>query len=204
MKTNTTTLKQTTMKKIILSATFFLSLIACKEILSKPAGNLQTPKTKISFYDFKMKSLDGDTIDFSRYKGKKVLIVNTASKCGFTPQYADLEKLHEQYGDKVVVLGFPANNFAHQEPGTDKEISLFCTKNYGVTFQMFDKISVKGDDQCPLYKWLSHKDLNGWNDQAPTWNFCKYLINEKGELVKFFSSTVKPMSPEIIAAINAK
>ncbi|MEO6882690.1 MAG: glutathione peroxidase [Bacteroidia bacterium] len=192
------------MKKIIFSTTFILSLMACKEILSKPTGNLQTLKSSTSFYDFKMKSLDGDTIDFSRYKGKKILIVNTASKCGFTPQYADLEKLHEQYGDKVVILGFPANNFAHQEPGTSSDIKSFCAKNYGVKFQMFEKISVKGDDQCALYKWLSHKELNGWNDQAPTWNFCKYLINEKGELVKFFSSTVTPMSPEIIAAITTK
>lgn len=151
-----------------------------------------------SIYDFKVEAIDGTTIDFSEYKGKKLLIVNTASKCGYTPQYEDLQMLHEKYGDKLVILGFPSNNFMRQEPGSNLEIAEFCTKNYGVTFQMFAKLEVKGKDQHPLYKWLSSKDLNGWNDNAPSWNFCKYLVDENGKLVKFYKSGVKPMDQEII------
>ncbi|GIV37546.1 MAG: glutathione peroxidase [Cyclobacteriaceae bacterium] len=149
-----------------------------------------------SVYDFKMNSIDGELIDFSRYKGKNLLLVNVASKCGYTPQYAELEKLHENYGDKLVVLGFPANNFGNQEPGTNAEIAEFCQKNYGVKFQMFEKISVKGDDQHPLYRWL--KEQTG---QEPTWNFCKYLVKPDGT-VKFFPSKVKPLDPQILDAIN--
>ena len=148
-----------------------------------------------SLYDFKVNSLEGKMIDFSQYKGKTLLIVNVASKCGNTPQYADLQKLHEQYGSKVIILGFPANNFGAQEPGTNAEIGEFCKKNYGVTFQMFEKISVKGDDQHPLYAWLKEK-----TGQEPTWNFCKYLIKPDGT-VKFFNSKVKPMDSEIVAGL---
>jgi glutathione peroxidase len=144
-----------------------------------------------SIYDFKINSIDGELIDFSQYKGKSLLIVNVASKCGFTPQYADLEKLHETYGDKVVVLGFPANNFGSQEPGSNTQIAEFCQKNYGVKFPMFEKVSVKGDDQHELYKWLKEK-----TGEEPTWNFCKYLVKPDGT-VKFFSSKVKPLSKEI-------
>jgi glutathione peroxidase len=143
-------------------------------------------------YDFKMNSLDGKSIDFSKYKGKTVLIVNVASKCGYTPQYTDLQKLHELYGNKVTILGFPADNFGHQEPGTNAEIGEFCKKNYGVTFQLFEKISVKGDDQHELYKWLKEK-----TGQEPTWNFCKYLVKADGT-VKFFASKVKPMDDAIL------
>lgn len=155
-----------------------------------------------SFYDFQMKAIDGSTVDFNSFKGKKVLLVNVASKCGFTPQYEDLQKLHELYGNKVAVLGFPANNFGQQEPGSNGEIALFCSENYGVTFQMFEKISVKGGDMAPLYQWLSNEEYNGWNNEEPSWNFCKYLVNEKGELVAFFPSKVKPLSEELIARIN--
>ena len=155
-----------------------------------------------SFYDFKMKAIDGSMIDFSSFRGKKVLLVNVASKCGFTPQYEELQKLHELYGNKVTVLGFPANNFGQQEPGSNEEIALFCSANYGVTFQMFEKISVKGEDMAPLYQWLTEEKYNGWNNEAPSWNFCKYLVNEKGELVAFFPSKVTPLSNELIARIN--
>lgn len=151
--------------------------------------------TQQSIYDFKMNSLEGDEIDFSRYSGKNLLIVNVASKCGFTPQYADLEKLHEEFGDQVVVLGFPANNFGAQEPGSNLEIAEFCQKNYGVKFQMFEKISVKGEDQHPLYQWL--KERTG---QEPSWNFCKYLVKPDGT-VKFFPSKIKPMDNEILNAL---
>lgn len=148
-----------------------------------------------SVYDFKLNSLEGEEIDFRKYQGKSLLLVNVASKCGFTPQYADLEKLHEEFGDQVVVLGFPANNFGSQEPGSNLEIAEFCQKNYGVKFQMFEKISVKGEDQHPLYQWLKEK-----TGQEPTWNFCKYLVKPDGT-VKFFPSKVKPMDDEILNAL---
>lgn len=156
---------------------------------------LMMTTTGQSIYDFRMNSLDGKEIDFARYKGKDLLIVNVASECGYTPQYADLQKLHETYGDKVVVLGFPANNFGGQEPGTNAQIAQFCQKNYGVAFQMFEKISVKGEDQHPLYRWLKEK-----TGHEPTWNFCKYLVKADGS-VKFFPSKVKPLDPEIVNAL---
>jgi len=153
------------------------------------------------FYNFKLAAIDGEMIDFSKYKGKKLLLVNVASKCGYTPQYGDLEELSREYGDKVEVLGFPANNFGGQEPGSNEEIAEFCEKNYGVSFQMFEKISVKGDDQHPLYQWLTDPEKNGWNDKAPSWNFCKYLIDEDGQLLKFYASGVKPLSEEIVSQL---
>lgn len=151
------------------------------------------------FYSFKIESLEGKEIDFSKFKGKKVLVVNTASECGYTPQYADLQKLHETHGDKVVILGFPANNFGGQEPGSKEQIAEFCQKNYGVTFQMMEKVSVKGDDQHPLYQWLAK---NSPNHDEPGWNFSKYLIDENGKVVAFYPSKVKPMGEEILAAIQ--
>lgn len=150
-----------------------------------------------SIYDVKMKSLDGKEVDFNKYKGKKLLIVNTASKCGLTPQYKDLQKLHEQYGNKVTVLGFPANNFLWQEPGTNSDIAEFCEINYGVTFQMFEKISVKGSDQAPLYSWLQSK-----TGEKPDWNFAKYLVSEDGTKVEFFKAKVEPLAPEIVAHLQ--
>jgi glutathione peroxidase len=143
-------------------------------------------------YDMKVNSLDGQPVDFAQYKGKTLMIVNVASKCGNTPQYTELQQLHDKYKDKVVILGFPANNFGGQEPGTNMEIAEFCKANYGVTFQMFEKISVKGDDQSPVYAWLKEK-----TGQEPTWNFCKYIVKPDGT-VKFFGSKVKPMAPEIL------
>jgi glutathione peroxidase len=170
-----------------------------KMVAIKPANIM----VKGSFYDFSLKSLDGkETIDFSKYKGKKVVVVNTASECGYTPQYADWQAFHKENGDKIIILGVPANNFGGQEPGSNKEIATFCQKNYGVSFQMLEKVSVVGSDQHPLYKWLSKKDLNGWNDKEPTWNFCKYVINEKGEVSHFFASGVKPNSPEFKKAVG--
>lgn len=150
-----------------------------------------------SFYDLKATSIDGEEISFKKYKGKKVLIVNTASSCGYTYQYEGLQKLNDIYGKDVEILGFPANDFLFQERGSDAEIADFCEKNYGVTFQMFSKITTKGRNQSPVYTWLTNKDLNGWNEKKPTWNFCKYLIDENGNLVEFFDKSVKPMSKEI-------
>ena len=154
-------------------------------------------KAIASFYDLKATSIDGDEISFKKYKGKKVLIVNTASSCGYTYQYEGLQKLNDIYGNDVEVLGFPANDFLFQERGSDSDIADFCEKNYGVTFQMFSKITTKGRNQSPVYTWLTDKDLNGWNEKKPTWNFCKYLIDENGNLVEFFDKSVKPMSKEI-------
>jgi glutathione peroxidase len=159
----------------------------------------QVPTT---IYDFSVPALDGSTIDFSRFRGKKILIVNTASKCGFTPQYEALEALSKKYGDKLVVIGFPANNFLFQEPGTNEKISTFCKENYGVTFQMAAKISVKGKKMAPIYRWLTEKKYNGFEDSRVKWNFQKYLIDENGRLVAIFSPTTPPDSPEIIAAIE--
>jgi glutathione peroxidase len=154
-----------------------------------------------TLYDFKMNDIEGKPMDLSKYKGKKVLIVNVASQCGYTGQYKELQELHEKYGSKVAILGFPANNFGGQEPGSNGEIASFCKKNYGVSFQMFEKISVKGDDMSPLYKWLSTKSENGTVDEAPGWNFCKYLVDENGKVIKFYKSGVNPMSSEIISLL---
>lgn len=150
-----------------------------------------------SIYDFTINSLEGKPVDFNTFKGRNILIVNTASKCKYTSQYDDLQKLHEQYGNNVTILGFPANNFLWQEPGSNKDIASFCQKNYGVTFQMFEKISVKGKDRHPLYKWLKVK-----SGQSPSWNFCKYLINQNGEVVGFYSPKVNPLDKEIIDKIS--
>ena len=148
-----------------------------------------------SVYDFKMNSIDGKEIDFSVYKGKTLLIVNTASECGFTPQYKDLQKLHETHGDKITILGFPANNFGGQEPGSNAQIAQFCQKNFGVSFQLFEKVSVKGTDQHPLFQFLKEK-----TGQEPSWNFCKYLVKPDGS-IKFYPSKVNPMDKEIVDAL---
>jgi glutathione peroxidase len=150
-----------------------------------------------SVYNFKVESLEGGMIDFSKYKGKKILIVNTASKCGYTKQYTELEELYKKYKDKLVVIGFPANNFGGQEPGTNAEIKEFCSSTYQVTFPMAAKISVKGEDMHPLYQWLTSKEKNGVLDAEIKWNFNKFLLNEKGELVAYFPSKVTPLSEEI-------
>ena len=155
-----------------------------------------------SIYDFKVKALDGSTIDFAQYKGKKILIVNTASQCGNTPQYADLEAMYKKYKGKLVIVGFPANDFGKQEPGSNKEIAEFCTKNYSVTFPMASKITVKGEDMAPIYQWLTSKKYNGLEDSKVTWNFQKYLVDEKGNLVAMFEPDHKVTDPKIIAAIE--
>jgi glutathione peroxidase len=156
-----------------------------------------TSITAQSIYDFKAKTLDGKELDFSQFKGKKIIIVNTASKCGLTPQYEELEKLHKKYKD-LVIIGFPANNFMKQEPGSNEEIAEFCSKNYGVSFQMMSKISVSGDDQHEIYQFLTDKEKNGVEDSKVKWNFQKYLIDENGKLVKHIAPNVSPMDKEII------
>lgn len=185
------------MKSYLIKTFFYLmgilSFLSCKA---------QSTDVPASIYDFKVPALDGSTIDFAQYKGKKILIVNTASKCGLTPQYEGLEQLYQQYKDKLVIIGFPANNFMSQEPGTNEEIATFCQKNYGVSFPMAEKISVKGKNMAPIYVWLTQKNYNNLENSSVSWNFQKYLIDEKGNLVAVFSPRTLPNAPEVIEAIN--
>lgn len=155
-----------------------------------------------TIYDYKVTSINGEIIDLASFKGKKILIVNVASECGYTPQYEDLEKLYRQYRDKLVIIGFPANDFMGQEPGTNEEIKQFCTSRYDVTFPLAAKISVKGKDMAPIYHWLTEKKLNGVEDSEVSWNFNKYLVNESGEYVCHFKSKVTPFDAALIAAIE--
>lgn len=160
-------------------------------------GFQQCTAQKKSIHSYKVTSLDGQTIDFSKFKGKKILVVNTASKCGLTGQYEDLEKLYQQYKDKVVVVGFPADNFANQEPGTNEEIATFCQKNYGVSFPMSEKVSVKGENIAPIYKFLTDKKLNGVKNTTIMWNFHKILLDENGYIIDSFIPVTKPLSGSI-------
>lgn len=162
-----------------------------------PGGPSQT------VYQFTMNSIEGKPVPLKKYEGKVMIVVNTASKCGFTPQYADLEKFYKEYNGKgVAVLGFPANNFMHQEPGTSEDIKSFCEKNYGVTFDMFEKIEVKGKEINPLYDFLTHKDKNGSVDSDVSWNFQKFVINKKGEVVASFSPKTSIYDAEVVALVE--
>lgn len=158
--------------------------------------------TGASIYDFKVEGLEGGTIDLSQYKGKKIMIVNTASKCGNTPQYAELEQLYEKYKDKLVIIGFPANNFGQQEPGSNTEIKEFCTKNYGVTFPMAAKVSVKGDDIAPIFKYLDDEAKKLGFDDPIKWNFTKFLLDENGKLITVIHNKTKPMSEDVLKYLN--
>ena len=181
-------------------------------LLMKVAGkkkkgmeNKQLIKPIQSFYSLQVALNNGTHLNLETLKGKKVLLVNTASDCGYTPQYADLQKLYEKYKDQLVIIGFPANDFKEQEKGSDEEISQFCQVNYGVTFPLAKKTSVvKVNDQNEVYQWLTQKEKNGWNDQQPVWNFCKYLVNEEGVLTHYFDMMVSPMDPQITKAIINK
>lgn len=180
------------------AATLSLAFTTPRPAPMHPAATAATPGT---VYDFTVKTIDGKDVKLSKYKGKKILIVNTASKCGFTPQYKELEELSKKYAGKVTVLGFPSNSF-NQELASNEEVSSFCEKNYGVTFPLFSTVAVKGDDATPLYKFLADKSKNGAVSEAPSWNFCKYLVDEKGHVVAFYPSKVKPLSDELVTAIN--
>jgi glutathione peroxidase len=189
--------------KNLLIAILFLGFTATVSGQQNNASSGDSKKK--SFYDFKVQTIDGDEFDLASLKGKKVMVVNTASKCGFTPQYKDLESLYKKYGgDKFVIIGFPANNFMGQEPGTNSEIKEFCEKNYGVSFPMMSKISVKGDDTAPLYQWLTQKSQNGVMDSKVQWNFQKYLIDEKGNLVDVIPPKESPESEKITAWLALK
>lgn len=181
------------MKTISLLATLLLTIAISTSLVSQ------------SFYDFTVEDIDGNEFAFSQLRGKKVMIVNVASKCGLTGQYEQLEEVYREYKDNnFVIVGFPANNFMKQEPGTNEEIKEFCSVNYGVTFPMMAKISVKGDDMAPLYKWLTTKELNGVEKSSVKWNFQKYLIDEEGNLNHVIKPTVKPDDSKITDWIEGK
>lgn len=173
---------------------FIVALLIVLSAFTFPSDN--------SIHRFKVKSIEGKTIDFSSFKGKKILVVNTASKCGYTPQYEALQQVYSTYKDKLVIVGFPANNFGGQEPGSDGEIQEFCKARYGVSFPLASKVSVKGNDMAPIYKWLTSKAENGVLDAEIKWNFGKFLLDEQGKLIQYFPSNVKPDSEEILKYIK--
>lgn len=200
------------MRKLLILSCSALFLWSCqnnaqtKPVASTTKNTVMNTQTKTeTIYQFKVNDLYGKEFDFSSLKGKKILVVNTASECGLTPQYKDLEAIYEKYKDKnFVIVGFPANNFGAQEPGSNDQIAKFCKMNYGVTFPMMSKISVKGNDQHEVYQFLTQKNRNGLQDSQVEWNFQKYLLNENGELVKVLSPRVLPIDPEIVDWINGK
>ncbi len=181
------------------------ALLTCTPSTNNTSMNNETPAANPvitqSIYEFKVEALEGGTINFADFKGKKILIVNTASECGYTPQYEGLQALYNKYKDKLVIVGFPANNFGGQEPGSNTQIHEFCKKNYGVSFPMAAKISVKGDDIAPIYKWLCNKTENGVLDAQIKWNFNKFLLDENGKLLYYFESKVTPMSEELTSKL---
>jgi len=196
------------MKKLIVLL-MVLVFVSCKNTKKEEIPTTKKAQTTVmkkeNIYQFKMTDLYGKNFDFASLKGKKVMVVNTASKCGFTPQYKDLEKLYETYKDKgFVIIGFPANNFGKQEPGTDTEIAEFCEQNFGVSFPMMTKTSVKGADMNPVYKFLTEKSKNGFKDTDVAWNFQKYLIDENGHVVKMYPSKVLPTDKDIVSWIETK
>jgi glutathione peroxidase len=165
--------------------------------------NKDEVKPMTSIYDLSITLNNGQTKPLADFKGKKLLLVNTASNCGYTDQYKDLQQLYEQYKDDLVVIGFPANDFKEQEKGSDEEIATFCQVNYGVTFPLAKKSTViRSAAQNPIFRWLSDKQQNGWNEEQPTWNFSKYLVNEEGQLTHYFDPAISPTSKEVIDAIK--
>ena len=199
--------KNIIMKFIVVTLSALFLLTSCQnqaQTKSKPSITENIIMEKQTIYQFKVKDLEGNDFDFASLKGKKILIVNTASKCGLTPQYKDLESVYKEFKDKnFIVVGFPANNFASQEPGSNAEIGEFCQRNYGVSFPMMSKISVVGDDMDAVYQFLTQKAKNGLQDSEVEWNFQKYLINENGELEKVIAPRVSPTDASIVDWIKA-
>jgi glutathione peroxidase len=192
------------MLKLIFASVWLLSCAGPNHDNIKAAVTsdiVQNMEKATSIHSFSVEALDGSKINFADFKGKKILIVNTASRCGYTSQYEGLQALYDKYKEKLVVVGFPANNFGSQEPGSNTEIAGFCKKNYGVSFPMAAKISVKGDDCAPIYKWLTSKTENGVLDATIKWNFNKFLLNENGEIIAKYDSGTDPMSEEIISKL---
>lgn len=189
---------------------YFSIIVSTLMLISCSTGNSQNATSDASvemapqsIYDYTILALDEESqINLADYRGKKILFVNVASKCGYTPQYEGLQNLNEKYGDKVQIIGFPCNQFMRQEPGTKEEIAEFCSANYGVTFPITTKIDVKGEDKHPIYNWLTSKALNGVDDYSVSWNFNKFLVDEEGNLINYFGSKVEPESDELVAAIN--
>jgi glutathione peroxidase len=193
--------KEMTIRQKLLKA-FYPVLIWASGKKAKQFGN-EHAKANVPFYSLKSTANNGVEFDFAQLKGKKVLLVNTASHCGYTNQFDDLQKLHEKFQNKLVILGFPANDFKEQEKGSDEEIAQFCKINFGVTFPLMKKSSVrKGVEQNPVFKWLSDSTLNGWSNKQPSWNFSKYLISEEGELIHYFDPAVSPLSKEVLSIIE--
>jgi len=178
---------------------FSLSPLLFMLMLTAACTTAQTPKKM--FHDISFTSIDGDIVKLSQFKGKKILLVNTASRCGYTPQYKQLQELHEKFGKKVVVIGFPCNDFGGQEPGDAESIASFCEKNYGVDFLMADKVQIKGNSPHPIYQWLTQKSLNGQADATVRWNFHKFLVDENGNLIGEFPSSVSPISTDITSKL---
>ncbi|OIR05038.1 hypothetical protein GALL_128540 [mine drainage metagenome] len=194
------TFRQSILKTIYPVVMFFGKLFPSKHAM---LVNDKFIQPSVSFYDLKAIANNGDTVNFENFRGKKIMIVNTASDCGYTAQYDELEKLYQQYKNSLVILGFPANDFKEQEKKKDDQIANFCKINYGVTFQLMKKSHVvKGVEQNEVFKWLSDSTKNGWCNQQPLWNFSKYIINEKGVLTNFFAQTISPLDKKIIAAIK--
>jgi glutathione peroxidase len=192
-------------KNFLALSLFSFLLHACGQPQSaiRKESAAQTPNTPaMSFHSLQATTLSGQPFDFATLKGKKVVVLNVASKCGYTKQYADWEAYFKKHSDKVVVLGFPSNQFMNQEPGSAEDIAAFCQKNYGVSFPMFDKVQVKGNDKHAVYQWLTDPAKNGWNDQEPGWNFSKYVVDENGTLVAFFPSAVLPTDAEFVKSIG--
>lgn len=189
---------------VVILAMLSFSLVSCGQNVQTLATKNEKDMEKPSIHQFKVTDINGQEFNFARYIGYKILVVNTASKCGLTPQYEELQQLYEKFKDQnFIIVAFPANNFGEQEPGTNKEIAAFCQKDYGVTFPVMSKVSVKGDDMCEVYQFLTQKSKNLSLDSDVEWNFQKYLLNEKGELVQMFSPQTKPLSDELIKAIKS-
>jgi glutathione peroxidase len=198
--------KNMTVRQKILKAVY-PALMWYTKLRGKNATELKNEQKQppVSFYSLKATMNNGDTLDFASLKGKKIMLVNTASDCGYTDQYDALQKLSEEYKDKLVVIGFPANDFKQQEKGTDEEIAQFCKLNFGVSFPLMKKSVVKKEaEQNGVFKWLSDSSLNGWNNKPPSWNFAKYIVNEDGVLTNYFGSSISPMSSDVVEAINKK
>jgi glutathione peroxidase len=200
---NRNSINMTTKQKILKAVYPMWMWFAGKKGINNKNLSSDKMTPAVSFYSLKDTAIDGTSFDFEKLKGKKIMLVNTASDCGYTGQYDDLQKLSEQYKDKLIVIGFPANDFKEQEKGTDEEIATFCKKNFGVSFPLMKKSSViKGPDQSKIFEWLTDSAKNGWNNQQPSWNFCKFIVDEQGRLTHFFGSTIEPLGEEVKAALN--
>jgi glutathione peroxidase len=187
---------------ILVSTSFFLSIVSCSQTPNQEATIMENNKVSSTIHSLEFTSIDGEKVSFADFKGKKILIVNTASECGFTPQYKELQAISEKYKDNLVVIGFPCNQFGGQEPGDASEIKQFCEKNYGVNFPLAQKVDVKGENIDKVFNWLTDKELNGVESTSIRWNFYKFLIDEEGKLISSFSSNVKPDSDKIISLIK--